>query len=170
MTKRICAGLLVAALAAGCGGPDEPGFLNRLLDRDPLPDSLPVMLNAEAPFRYPSELYALKVQGNVNLRLFIDSTGTVVPESTTVKESSGNPLLDSAATAGARELKFSPAKRRGKPLAVSIIFPVFFRHPEATPLPDDTLLRKKGRGGDDEDTNESSAPRSRDDEDGEAMA
>jgi protein TonB len=151
--KSGCFIAVVAGVIMGCGGPDEPGLLDRLLDRDPLPDSLPIMLNTEPPFRYPSELYAQRVQGNVSLRLYIDSAGTVVPESTTVRESSGSPVLDSAATAGARDLKFSPATRRGKPMAVSIIYPVYFRHPEATPLPGDTLLRKKGRDGgpDDQD-------------------
>ena len=53
------------------------------------PDTMPVMNNRELPFRYPSALYAQKVQGNVTLRIFIDSTGRVHPESTLVVEPSG---------------------------------------------------------------------------------
>jgi len=107
-------------------------------DRSP---SRPVMLNRELPFRYPAPLYAQQVQGNVTLRIFIDPDGRVRPESTRVAESSGYASLDSAAVAGSQELHFAPARRRGEPVAVSILFPVFFRHPDARPLPGDTVLR-----------------------------
>ena len=43
--------------------------------------------------------------------------------------------LDSAAVTGSRELRFRPAKFGAKPGGVSILFPVFFRHPQAMPLP-----------------------------------
>ncbi len=108
------------------------------------PDILPVMLNKDLPFRYPTSLYAKKVQANVTLRVFIDKEGQVVSESTHVAESSGIPSLDSAAVRGSSELRFIPAKTRGEPVPVSILFPVYFRHPEAPPLPGDTILRKTG--------------------------
>ena len=108
------------------------------------PDILPVMLNKDLPFRYPTSLYAKKVQANVTLRVFIDKEGQVVSESTHVAESSGIPSLDSAAVKGSGELRFIPAKTRGEPVPVSILFPVYFRHPEALPLPGDTILRKTG--------------------------
>jgi TonB family protein len=106
------------------------------------PDELPVMLNREPPFRYPAPLYAQRVQGNVTLRIFIDRTGRVRPESTRVEESSGYTSLDSSAVTGSQDLRFVPAKLNGEPMAVSILFPVFFRHPEATPLPGDTVLKR----------------------------
>lgn len=105
------------------------------------PDSYPVMINREMPFRYPPALYAEKVQGNVVLRLFVDSAGAVVNDSTRVVESSKVPLLDSAALSGSRELKFQPAKLRGAAMPVTILFPVYFRHPEAPPPPGDSLLK-----------------------------
>jgi TonB family protein len=108
------------------------------------PDVLPVMLNKDLPFRYPASLYAKKVQANVTLRVFIDKEGQVVAESTRVSESSGIPSLDSAAVKGSSELRFIPAKTRGQAVPVSILFPVYFRHPEAPPLPGDTILRKTG--------------------------
>lgn len=108
------------------------------------PDVLPVMLNKDLPFRYPASLYAKKVQANVTLRVFIDKEGQVVAESTRVAESSGIPSLDSAAVKGSNELRFIPAKTRGEAVPVSILFPVYFRHPEAQPLPGDTILRKTG--------------------------
>jgi TonB family protein len=104
------------------------------------PDVLPVMLNKDLPFRYPPALYAEKVQGNVTLRLYIDEEGDVIDDSTHVVESSNMPLLDTAAVKGARELKFVPAKLRGTPMAVAILFPVYFRHPEVKPPPSDTAL------------------------------
>ncbi len=106
------------------------------------PDVLPVMLNKDLPFRYPPSLYARKVQANVTLRVFIDKEGLVVSESTHVAESSGIPSLDSAAVKGSSELRFIPAKTRGETVPVSILFPVYFRHPDALPLPGDTILKK----------------------------
>ncbi len=105
------------------------------------PDTMPAMRNKELPFRYPSALYAQKVQGNVTLRIFIDSTGQVHPESTLVVEPSGYPALDSAAVKGSSELTFVPAKKRSQPMAVSVLYPVYFRHPQAPPLPGDTILK-----------------------------
>jgi TonB family protein len=106
------------------------------------PDEPPVMVNAELPFRYPAALYARRVQGNVMLRLFVDRDGRILAESTRVEESSGYPSLDSAAVIGSQDLYFIPAKLRGEPLAVSVLFPVYFRHPEAAPLAGDTVLAK----------------------------
>jgi protein TonB len=104
------------------------------------------MLNKELPFRYPPSLYSQKVQANVTLRVFIDKEGAIVAESTHVAESSGFPPLDSAAVRGSTELRFIPAKTRGQAVPVSILFPVYFRHPEAPPLPGDTILKKTVSG------------------------
>jgi TonB family protein len=106
------------------------------------PDTMPVMKNRELPFRYPSALYAQKVQGNVTLRIFIDTAGRVHPESTVVVEPSGYGALDSAAVKGSQELSFIPAKKRSEPMAVSVLYPVYFRHPDAAPLPGDTILKR----------------------------
>jgi protein TonB len=100
------------------------------------------MLNPAPPFHYPGALYARKLQGNVTLRLFIDANGSPVGDSTRIEESSHYPAFDSAAIAGARELRFVPAKLRGEPMAMTILFPVYFRHPEAPPLPGDTILHR----------------------------
>lgn len=108
------------------------------------PDSLPLMLNKRPPFQYPAALLPRKVQANVTLRIHIDSSGRVVAESTTVFESSKVPELDSAAVRGSRELRFLPAKKRGNPISVSLLFPVYFRAPGEAPLPGDTVLRRPG--------------------------
>ena len=116
--------------------------IEALWEAGPRPDSLPVMKNADLPVRYPSALYAQKVQGNVTLRIYIDSTGRVHADSTAVVEASGYAAFDSAAITGVRALSFRPAIKDGAPMAVSILFPVFFRHPEGKPLPGDTVLKK----------------------------
>jgi TonB family protein len=100
------------------------------------------MLNKELPFRYPPALYAQKVQGNVTLRIYIDSNGAIVPDSTRVAETSGFSALDSAAMKGSRDLKFEPAKTRSQPVPVSILLPVFFRHPDAPPLSGDSIIKR----------------------------
>jgi protein TonB len=107
-----------------------------------MPDEVPKMINTELPFRYPAALYARRVQGNVTLRLHIDRDGQVRADSTRIEESSGYPALDSAAIQGSQELRFVPAKLHGEPMAVTILFPVYFRHPDAHPLPGDTILTR----------------------------
>ena len=104
------------------------------------PDEAPRVLNTELPFRYPAALYARRVQGNVTLRLYIDTTGQTRVDSTRIEESSGYAALDSAAVKGAQDLRFVPAKLHGEPLATTVLFPVYFRHPEAHALPGDTIL------------------------------
>ena len=139
--------MLIAA-TAGCGnGKNTATPASRVADAGPRPDEMPALVNAELPFRYPAELYARKVQGNVTLRLFIDRDGRVVQDSTRVDEPSGYVALDSAALKGAPDLHFVPAKLHGEAIPVSLLFPVYFRHPEARPLPGDSALRAvKGSG------------------------
>jgi TonB family protein len=108
------------------------------------PDEVPKAINTELPFRYPAALYARRVQGNVTLRLFIDRDGQVLSDSTRIEESSGYAALDSAAVKGSQELRFVPAKLRGEAMATTVLFPVYFRHPEAHALPGDTILNKRG--------------------------
>src|SRR3954447_16400993 len=136
----------VAAVAGACVDKDQTQKLAKSFETGPQhPDEAPKMLNKELPFHYPQALFAKKVQGNVTLRLFIDRDGHVRPDSTQVVESSGYPPFDSAAIRGSQELQFVPAKTKGEPQSVTILFPVYFRFPGAPPLPGDTVL-KKGQG------------------------
>jgi TonB family protein len=125
-------------IVAGCKKGDGSGLPFQTVGRQP--DIAPVMLNKELPFRYPPALYAQKVQGNVTLRIFIDREGAIVPDSTRIAETSGFTALDSAAMKGSRDLKFEPAKTEGQPVPVSILLPVFFRHPDAPPLAGDSII------------------------------
>jgi protein TonB len=133
-------GLGLCCLAIGCGNGDKSGLPFQTVGRQP--DVAPVMLNKELPFRYPPALYAQKVQGNVTLRIFIDRDGQIVADSTRVAETSGFNALDSAAMKGSRDLKFEPAKTQGQPVPVSILLPVFFRHPDAPPLAGDSIIKR----------------------------
>lgn len=123
---------VVALGAAGCrqARPSDPvGSAERAsapADQEP-----PVALNGDAPIQYPPRLYDQKVEGDVVLRLFVDSTGRLAPESSRVVEPSGYSALDSAALTGARRLRFAPARRHGLPIATAFLQPVEFRHPQA---------------------------------------
>jgi len=100
----------------------------------------------QAPIHYPPGLFDRGVEGEVVLRLFIDSTGKVVPESSKVGESSGSRSLDSAALDGSKQLRYAPAKRRGVPITTWFLQPVEFRQPQAPVLgnePDTVTPRPK---------------------------
>jgi TonB family protein len=135
--------LATLALGAGCMDRETPQKVAQAFQGgSSRPDEKPRMLNTEVPFHYPPALYERKVQGNVTLYLHIDRDGQVRPDSTRIEESSGYAALDSAAVSGSQELRFVPAKLRGEPMEVSILFPVYFRHPEAHALPGDTILNR----------------------------
>jgi len=91
----------------------------------------PVALNGDSPIQYPPRLYDQKVEGDVVLRLFVDSTGRLAAESSRVAESSGYPALDSAALSGSRRLRFTPARRHGLSIATAFLQPIEFHHSQA---------------------------------------
>jgi periplasmic protein TonB len=128
--RRFAATLAAATLA--CGGsapPPDPQGAQAVL---PPESEAPVALNADVPIAYPPALFEQNIEGDVVLRLFADSTGRLIPESTRVAESSGYPALDSAALAGSAKLRFAPARRRGIAVATSFLQPVEFHHPGTT--------------------------------------
>jgi TonB family protein len=107
------------------------------------PVDLPVLLTTELPFRYPPALFMLRVQGDVTLRLFIDSLGAVVAESTQVAEHATEAAFDTAALEGAPRLVFRPARRGGRHVGSAVLFPIKFRVPGAPPLPEDTMRTER---------------------------
>lgn len=128
--------LVLASLAAACS-PDARGD-SALPGEAAMPlvergDEPPVALNPVSPVAYPAALARERIDGVVLLRLFADSAGRLVADSTRVAESSGYPALDSAALAGAAQLRFAPALRRGTPVATAFLQPVHFRHPPEQP-------------------------------------
>ncbi len=94
-------------------------------------DDTPVMINPESPVEYPPALYARGIEGNVLLRLHIDSAGSIYPDSTVLAESSGYPALDTAALEAVQQFRFAPALRGGTPVAATFLQPVRFRHSQA---------------------------------------
>jgi TonB family protein len=130
MKHLVRAGLLLAWSAAACGhssGGDAQGA-------PPPAEEAPVAINPEVPIAYPAALFDRGVDGEVKLRLFADSTGRLVTESTKVLESSGYPAMDSAAVAGAPKLKFAPGRRHGLPVATAFQQAIEFRHPSSAPV------------------------------------
>jgi len=79
---------------------------------------------SESPFQYPEELWDAGVQGKTTLRVFISTEGSV--DSARVERTSGHAAFDSAALAGARQLRFEPARQGGEPVAVWRSLPVEF--------------------------------------------
>jgi len=138
--SRFASGVLMLLTFVACKDGGSGGLPFQTVGRQP--DIAPVMLNNELPFRYPPALYAQRVQGNVTLRIYINGDGEIVADSTRVAETSGFNALDSAAMKGSRELRFEPAKTQGQPVPVSILLPVYFRHPDAPPLAGDSAIKR----------------------------
>lgn len=88
---------------------------------------MPVVINSESPFQYPSDLFDQGVEGEVRLRLFVDSLGHVAPESTRVASSSGTPGFDTVALRGSVDLRFAPGRQAGQPVGMAFYLPVVFR-------------------------------------------
>lgn len=122
---------LILGLAA-CTGRDD-GTVTLASDppavTDEPVDLPPVAINPVSPMIYPTALLEQGIEGRVVLRLYVDAQGRLMRDSTRIAESSGYPALDSAAVQGAASLRFSPALRRGRPVAAPFLQPVHFRNP-----------------------------------------
>ena len=103
----------------------------------------PELLTKELPFVYPPALYSAGIEGEVGLRLFIDSLGLVVRESTSIAEPSTHAEFDSAAVAGSLYLEFQPASVGGSRVGKAVVLPVKFRLPPADSQRRDTLPSKR---------------------------
>jgi protein TonB len=75
-------------------------------------------------FQYPKSVVILGLEGTVYLELWIDKEGNVRNVKLT---KSLYPTLDKIAIRNAKNLKFSPAMQREKPVAVRYSFPVRFK-------------------------------------------
>jgi len=95
----------------------------------------PAPLYGEMPIDYPLQLWDQDMEGETLLRVRVTDVGAV--DSVEVMESSGHPVFDSAAVAGAKELRFRPARRDGRRIEVWAKVPVHF---SKRPRPD-TLFR-----------------------------
>ena len=132
-TRHLCAMVLVLVAPPACRDAPEDSETN----------GDPVLLTRDLPFIYPPALFAARVEGDVALRLFVDSLGLVVTESTSVAEPSGRPEFDSAAVAGAPYLEFQPARSGGARVGKTVVLPVKFRHRTADSTRRDTLPARR---------------------------
>ncbi|MEP6571258.1 MAG: energy transducer TonB [Gemmatimonadota bacterium] len=127
--KASLAPSIAIVLCSACSRPDGTMKLPANLPADRR-DEPPIAVNAESPVEYPAAFFDQGIEGNVILRLYSDTDGHLVEDSTRVAESSGYPVLDSAAVRAAPKLKFAPALRNGTPVATAFLQPVQFRHPQ----------------------------------------
>ena len=84
----------------------------------------PAPLYGEVPIEYPLSLWDQDMEGETLLRVRVTDTGQV--DSVEVVESSGHVAFDSAAAQGARELRFTPARKEGRRIEVWAKVPVHF--------------------------------------------
>ena len=84
----------------------------------------PTPLYGDVPIGYPIQLWDQDMEGQTLLRVRVSDTGAV--DSVEVVGSSGYEAFDSAAVAGARDLRFIPARRDGERIQVWATVPVRF--------------------------------------------
>jgi len=100
----------------------------------------PTPLFGEVPIEYPLHMWDQDMEGETLIRVRVSDVGVV--DSVEVFQSSGYASFDSAAVAGARKLRFTPARRDGERIAVWAEVPVYF---SKRPRPD-TLGVPNGAG------------------------
>lgn len=126
--RIVLLGLVIAAAAGACRDPDRDGAAQLPQPGADRRDQTPISVNADPPVQYPPDLYEQGVEGTVVLRLFVDSTGTVIADSTRIREPSGHAALDSAALAAVPLLRFAPALRDGVPVSTVFEQSIIFQH------------------------------------------
>jgi TonB family protein len=122
LEARRCIGLAAVIAAVGC-------TTEREIEQ-------PIPLFGDVPIEYPLQLWDQDMEGETILRVRVDEVGVV--DSVEVLESSGYGSFDSAAVAGARDMRFTPAKRDGKRITVWAEVPVHF---SKRPRPDTLGVR-----------------------------
>lgn len=125
--KRAAALLVLVPALHACADTVRPALGGLRVGVEGSSFHVPVMLNEHAPFRYPTSAWREGVGGETRLRIHISRTGEV--DSAYVVRSSGHPALDSAALAGARELRYRPASQGGERVAVWAVLPVRYPMP-----------------------------------------
>ena len=122
------AGVVALVAAVACGGEAE-------IDQ-------PTPLYGDVPIDYPLHMWDQDMEGETLLRVRVSDVGAV--DSVEVLESSGYAAFDSAAMAGAHDLRFTPARREGKRIAVWAEVPVYF---SKRPRPDTIGVPNPTGGG-----------------------
>jgi len=102
----------------------------------------PQPLYGEVPIEYPLHMWDQDMEGETLLRVRVSDVGAV--DSVEVVASSGYAAFDSAAVTGAHALRFTPARREGKRIAVWAEVPVYF---SKRPRPDSLAVPTPTGGG-----------------------
>ena len=89
-----------------------------------MPEPIGGMKAIQEKVVYPQEAKDKKIEGKVYVLAYIDENGDVT-NSEIIK--SVDPLLDSAAAQAVRQVKFTPAKQRGKNVKVQVTVPIVFK-------------------------------------------
>jgi periplasmic protein TonB len=108
--RSMAALMAMSAVAAGCTG-------DQTVEK-------PAPLYGQISIEYPLELWDRNIEGETLLKVRVTDMGRV--DSVEVVTSSGEPAFDSAAIAGARDLRFTPARKNGKRIEVWAQVPVHF--------------------------------------------
>ena len=127
--RRIIRSLPFTLVLAACTRGADTAAVADSAGADTLQIEPPVALDPRPAIAYPPGVTDTGPVATVRLRLFVDEQGHVVADSTRVAESSGIPELDSAAVAGAPQLRYAPALSNGAPVATPFVQPVEFRRP-----------------------------------------
>ncbi|MFN8393682.1 MAG: energy transducer TonB [Bacteroidia bacterium] len=96
-----------------------------------IPESMPAVINMQevaGRIGYPAEAKANKIEGRVIIRVLVDTEGNVIDHQL-VKDP--HKLLSDAVLAHAKELKFTPAKDKGKTVKAWVTIPFQFKLPVA---------------------------------------
>jgi TonB family protein len=113
--RRVAGGMLrvplAAVLLAACGAAAA-----EIEEPVPLPDP--------SPIEYPVALWDQKVQGETELMIHVNEHGNV--DSVFVSRPSGWAEFDSAATSGARLLRFTPGRKGDRRIAMWTKMPIRF--------------------------------------------
>lgn len=88
------------------------------------PVEWPAVISADSPVEFPVELWDRGVEGETLLLIRVDDLGAA--DSVAVARSSGQAAFDSAAVAGARELRFRPGRRGDRRVSMWVRLPVRF--------------------------------------------
>jgi protein TonB len=108
-------GGIPGGVVGGCVGCTGTG---PVLDYDLPPRPL------KQPLQYPQEAFVKKIEGTVRVEAMIDASGRVIPLRIV---RSAVPILDRAAFESVKQWVFSPALRRGQPVAIVAHLDVTFR-------------------------------------------
>lgn len=123
-------GGLVGGLG-GCADTVNPAVGGLMIGVQNAPLRPPVRVDSLHPFEYPPSAWSYGASGTTVLKILISETGSV--DSAFVLESSGDPVLDSAAIANSRYLKWEPAEQGGRAIPIWGRLPVIYPRPGERP-------------------------------------